>query len=81
MNILLVEDDPVSARLIGRHLQLLGHDIRLAVDGQEAWEILQNEDYGLVMTDWIMPRMDGLDLVRRIRSADFNRYIYVMMLT
>jgi len=81
MKILLAEDDPVSSRLLERHLCLLGHDVTIAENGQEAWKILQAENFGLLLTDWLMPRMDGLELVRKIRETDFDRYIYVMMLT
>jgi two-component system chemotaxis response regulator CheY len=82
MKILIVEDDPVSRRLLESFLTEWGHDVQLAVNGSEAWEILQNPDApNLVISDWMMPEMDGLELCRRIRAAGKSGYIYFIILT
>ena len=82
MKILIVEDDPVSIRLLESFLTKWGHDVQLAVNGREACEILQNPDApNLVISDWMMPEMDGLELCRRIRVTGKSGYIYFIILT
>jgi len=82
MKILIVEDDPVSRRLLESFLTEWGHDVKLAVNGSEAWEILQSPDApNLVISDWMMPEMDGLELCRRIRATGKSGYIYFIILT
>ena len=81
MRILIVDDDADMRRLLLRTLQRWGYDVVPAADGVEAWERLQNEPISFVITDWIMPKLDGLGLCRRIREARFARYIYVILLT
>lgn len=81
MKILLV-DDALDMRLVmKRTLSLMGHDVVVAEDGEIAWEHLQREAFQVVITDWLMPRLDGPGLCRRIRQADFDHYIYIILLT
>lgn len=81
MRILIVDDDADMRRLLLRTLQRWGYDVVSAADGVEAWEHLQNESISFVITDWIMPKLDGLGLCRRIREARLARYIYIILLT
>jgi DNA-binding response OmpR family regulator len=81
MRVLAVEDDPVSRRILVAVLEQLGHSVIQAVDGAVAWEQFQLEPVEAVITDWMMPRMDGLELTRRIRAETRERYTYVLMLT
>ncbi len=81
MRLLIAEDELISRRLLLSALTRMGHDVLVAEDGQAAWDILQREDIRLVVADWEMPRMDGLELVRRIRSMDDRGYIYTILLT
>jgi diguanylate cyclase (GGDEF)-like protein len=81
MRLLIAEDELISRRLLVSALARMGHDVLVAEDGQEAWEILQREDIRLVVADWEMPRMDGLELVRRIRAMTDRAYIYTILLT
>ena len=50
-------------------------------DGREAWEEYQETTYGVVISDWMMPEIDGLDLCKRIRSTKKRDYTYFIMLT
>ena len=81
MRILAVEDDPVSRRILTATLERLEHDVAVAEDGQEAWERFATAPAEVVITDCMMPRVDGLELTRRIRARDGGRYAYVIMLT
>lgn len=62
-------------------LEDLGHEPVCAPNGMRALEALDNEPLRVVITDWMMPAMDGLELVRRIRASGRQRYVYVIMLT
>lgn len=81
MRVLAVEDDPVSRRILVAVLEQLGHSVIVATDGQAAWEQYRLEPVEAVITDWMMPRMDGIELTRRIRAEARERYTYILMLT
>lgn len=81
MNILIAEDDFISRKLLINILEELGHVVTVASDGQEAWEAYKAQPSRLVITDWLMPRLDGLDLVEKIRSNDQSDYTYIVLLT
>jgi sigma-B regulation protein RsbU (phosphoserine phosphatase) len=81
MRILAVEDDPVSRRILTATLERLGHQVTVAQDGQEAWTQIVAAPAEVVITDWMMPRLDGIELTRRIRAREGGRYTYIIMLT
>lgn len=81
MKILIAEDDPISRRLLQTHLQRWGHEVVPAQNGAEALALFTAEPFGLVITDWMMPELDGLELIRRIREGDHPGYVYVILLT
>lgn len=68
--ILIVEDDPINAEVASIICEAAGYQIALATNGVEALEQLSTAAFDLVLTDVIMPRMDGVELTRRIRAAD-----------
>ena len=67
MRILAVDDDDVSLEMLGGILQHYGHELLVAQDGREAIDLLIDNPCRLVITDWEMPRMSGLELCRAIR--------------
>lgn len=79
--VLIAEDDPISRKLLGRFFKQRDYDVLYAEDGEEAWEIFQEHLPPLVVTDTNMPRRDGLDLCRLIRSNAERNYTYVLILT
>ena len=81
MRILLVDDDASTRRLLNAMLQKMGHEVVHAYDGLEAWEILQHDQINFVLSDWLMPRMDGVELCRRLRASDQQHYTYVVLFT
>ena len=83
MQILVVEDSPVYRHLLASHLQEWGFPFTMANNGTEAWTLLQRPDCPkLVLLDWVLPDIDGVELCRRIRlAATANSYSYVILLT
>jgi DNA-binding response OmpR family regulator len=81
MNILIAEDDFISRKLLINILEELGHVVTVAADGKEAWDSYQAQPTRLLITDWLMPQMDGLELVRKIRENDKSDYTYIILLT
>ena len=69
MSRVLVADDEAAIRKVVRDaLMKVGHDVETAVDGDEAQALMESREFDLVITDLNMPRMDGLELIRRIRA-------------
>ncbi len=81
MKILTVDDDQVSRKILVQALHRLGHETAEAADGNEALRILAQEPVRVVVSDWLMPGMDGLDLCHRIRSQVNAEYTYFILLT
>jgi signal transduction histidine kinase len=81
MRILIAEDDAVSRRLLRGTLEKLGHDVTEAVTGSGALERFEEAEFPIVITDWMMPEMDGVELVRRIRAKNLINYVYLILLT
>jgi two-component system chemotaxis response regulator CheY len=81
MKVLIVDDDPTNRHLLSAMLLSTRHEFQEASDGMSAWEILQKETINLVITDWMMPDMDGVELMDYIRKANFPQYVYIIMLT
>ncbi|PJB61211.1 MAG: response regulator [Armatimonadetes bacterium CG_4_9_14_3_um_filter_66_14] len=81
MKILIAEDTPSAQLLLRRTLEAWGHEVLYADNGAQALAALAESDVSLVVSDWMMPVMDGVELCRRIRAAEWDRFIYVLMLT
>ncbi|EDY19309.1 response regulator receiver protein [Chthoniobacter flavus Ellin428] len=81
MKILIAEDDPIAAKVLCLTLQNLGHEVVVATNGAEAWETFDAEPIRVVVSDWMMPGMDGLELCGRIRNRAQTPYTYFILLT
>jgi len=83
MKILVVDDSSTMRRIIKNTLARLGYkDIVEAADGVEAWDALQNNsDIEVVITDWNMPNMNGLELVKKIRAEEKYKDMPIIMVT
>ena len=77
--ILVIEDDPDIADLLGIHLSDLGYALDRAADGKTGLDKALHGDYALVILDLMLPELDGLEVCKRIRSQD--RYLPILMLT
>ena len=79
--ILIVDDDTMSQTLLKSALKSEGYDFAVARNGQEALDLYGQDFFPIIITDWMMPEMDGLELCRLIRSMKIDRYIYIIVLT
>lgn len=79
--ILLVEDDPVTRKLIARLLRRSGYEVEEAADGAQAYQRIQEKFFPILITDWEMPEMDGPTLCRRVRELELEGYVYALLLT
>jgi sigma-B regulation protein RsbU (phosphoserine phosphatase) len=81
MRILVADDDRLNREILARQLAVLDYEVVSCADGREAWETIASNDISIVVTDWVMPEMDGIELCRKIRDTDLGRYIYTIILT
>lgn len=83
MKILVAEDNPVSRALLVKQLETAGHEVTSVANGQEAWELYRQQPVPIVITDWEMPELDGLELTARIRKRQRSGrlYTYIILLT
>lgn len=81
MEILVAEDELVSSRLLSRTLEMLGHTANAFIDGAQALKAFEEHTYPVIVSDWTMPEMDGLDLCRAIRGLKRKGYTYFILLT
>lgn len=81
MRILYIDDKPDIRNLLQRYLTSWGYEAIGASDGEEGWQLIQSMCPDIVITDWMMPGLNGLELCSRIRTADLPCYVYVILLT
>ena len=82
MKILIAEDDSVSRRLLQAALDKWGYEVVVTCDGQQAWQALQQGPFpSLLILDWQMPGMDGVELCRRVRALPGYQSAYIILLT
>jgi len=81
MKILIVDDELVSRKKLEVLIQGLGHETLSAKDGLEGWDIWKSKMPRIVITDWVMPGMDGLELCRKIRESEGSQYTFIIMVT
>jgi len=81
MNILLVDDDATTLSLLEKSLSKWGYSIAKAENGIQAVEQLQHTHIDMIVSDWLMPQMDGLALCEKVRSLDLDHYIYIILIS
>ena len=79
MKILVVDDDPLSRRLVETGVTRLGHDATAAEDGEAAWRRFTQDTPEVLITDLVMPGVDGLELCRRVRADPRAGYTYIIL--
>ena len=80
MDILVADDDRTARFLLSSTLIELGHSVTEATNGCEAWEAWKREHHRLVISDWMMPGVDGLELCRRIRAEEESGFAYIILI-
>jgi DNA-binding response OmpR family regulator len=81
MRALIADTDPASIRLLGESLERLGHEVAIAHDGEEALRLYAKEPFPLVIADWQIPKMSGVELCRAIRRSARERHSYMVIAT
>ena len=81
MKILIADDDDITRLLLGSALTMLGHDVHQATNGREAWDAWHGGEFPFIISDWMMPDLDGLEFCRRIRAERRVDYTYIVLLT
>jgi putative two-component system response regulator len=81
MRVLIVDDDDIALELLSSTLEDAGYSVEVARDGVEALEMLRSGRFQLVISDWEMPRMNGVELCRAIRKREYFGYIYFILVT
>ncbi|MBM4309479.1 MAG: response regulator [Deltaproteobacteria bacterium] len=82
MQILIADDEQISRRMLETHLVKWGYDVLVAMDGSQAWYILQKPDAPhMAVLDWMMPGLDGVELCRRIRQLPGGSLTHIIILT
>jgi two-component system chemotaxis response regulator CheY len=82
MHVLIADDDVTSRLELLAIASRLGHECHVATDGSNAWEVLVTEQIDVLLTDWMMPGIEGPELCRRVRGQlGDERYIYIVMIT
>ena len=81
IKVLVVDDEEIDRRIVEKTLVRLGHEAILADNGESAWQKIQDEMVRFVITDWNMPLMDGIQLVKKIRTTTLPGYVYTILVT
>ncbi|MHB8971644.1 MAG: HD-GYP domain-containing protein [Pirellulaceae bacterium] len=81
MRVLVVDDDEVTTAVLEHSLIEFGYDVTVARNGREAFDLIRSGEIRMVVSDWCMPEMTGLELCRRIRQRRGGTYVYIIMLT
>jgi putative two-component system response regulator len=81
MRVLVADDDVISAEMLKNSLEQFDYEVTLAHDGAEAFALIRSGSYHLVVSDWEMPGMSGLELCQQIRKRSWSSYIYFILLT
>jgi len=82
LRVLIAEDDAISRTILKKSVQSFDHECLVAEDGEKAWEIFQNtQGVDVVISDWMMPDVDGHELCRRVRGRNSSSYTFFIFLT
>jgi len=79
--ILVAEDDPVARKILEKTLIKEGHEVVSVENGRKAFDLFKERFFPIILTDWMMPEMDGIELCRAVRNHQASGYVFVIILT
>ncbi|MEM8884827.1 MAG: diguanylate cyclase [Planctomycetota bacterium] len=77
----MAEDDRFYRRILQKRLEAAGHDVVVTTNGVEAWDIIEESRPEVLLSDWMMPKMDGYELCRRVKDTPMLQSVYCVLLT
>lgn len=81
MKILIAEDDLIAEKVLRLTLQHFGHEVVTARNGSDAWDMFDKDPVRVIVSDWMMPGLDGLEFCQRVRGREKTPYTYFILLT
>src|ERR1700722_62151 len=81
MKTLIAEDEPVAGKILKHALESSGHEVTVTYDGVQAWEAFDRDPVRVVVSDWLMPVLDGLGFCQKVRERKKTLYTYFILLT
>lgn len=81
LEVLIADDDPVSQRILEKNMKDWGYKVIIANNGQNAWQALQKEEIRMAIFDWMMPKINGVQLCQKVRLQKKDTYTYIILLT
>ena len=81
MKVLIVDDDLIMIHILQSYLEQEGYEVSSTENGKEALRLLEQQHFSLIITDWLMPEMDGLELTRTVRILNNKHYTYIILLS
>jgi len=81
VKILIAEDERVASKILEKHITGWGYDVLVVPDGKKAWQTFKKNEIGIALLDWMMPKMTGVELCRKIRNDKSGKYTYIILLT
>ena len=79
--ILVAEDDPIARKVLEKTLTKEGHEVVSVENGRKAFDLFKERFFPIILTDWVMPEMDGIELCRAVRNHQASGYVFVIILT
>ncbi|RZB36411.1 MAG: hypothetical protein SRB2_02236 [Desulfobacteraceae bacterium Eth-SRB2] len=79
--ILVAEDDPVARKILEKTLIKEGHEVVSVENGRKAFDLFKQRFFPIILTDWMMPEMDGIELCRAVRNHQASGYVFIIILT
>jgi response regulator RpfG family c-di-GMP phosphodiesterase len=81
MNILVVDDDASTLALLEKSIKKWGYNAATAVNGRQALDHIDSNHVDIIVSDWLMPEMNGLELCEKVRTLNLKRYVYIILIS
>ncbi len=79
--ILVAEDDPIARKILEKTLIKEGHEVVSVENGRKAFALFKERFFPIILTDWMMPEMNGIELCRAVRNHQASGYVFIIILT